>query len=106
MATAASRTWRRLMLALPATASLATPVDAQVLVRSPQQIAQCLCQNRVVDELKVVLDQQWRVSKRAGARFPALRGQGRALPRNTKLRRPGHNDAVATVLAQSGPAPP
>ena len=63
------------MLALTATASLATPADAQVLLRSPQQIAQCLCQNRVVDELKVVLDQQWRVYEEARQRYAALEGQ-------------------------------
>ena len=63
------------MLALTATASLATPVDAQVLLRSPQQIAQCLCQNRVVDELKVMLDQQWRAYEEVRQRYAALEGQ-------------------------------
>jgi len=63
------------MLALTAAASLATPAAAQVLLRSPQQIAQCLCQNRFVDELKVALDQQWRVYEEARQRYAALEGQ-------------------------------
>ena len=60
MATSASSTWRRLAIAIGAAASLAVPADAQVLLRSPQQIAHCLCQNRVVDELREALVRAWR----------------------------------------------
>ena len=74
MAITASITWRPLLLALTA-ASFATPAAAQVLLRSPQQIAQCLCQNRVVDELKVMLDQQWRAYEEVRQRYAALEGQ-------------------------------
>jgi TolA-binding protein len=75
MAIPASSTWQRLAIAAAAAASLAAPADAQVLLRSPQQIAHCLCQNRVVDERRVALDQEWRVYEEARQRYAALEGQ-------------------------------
>jgi TolA-binding protein len=75
MATTASRTWRRLTIALVSAAGLSTAAEAQVLLRSPQEISRCLCQNRVVDELKADLDQQWRLYEEARQRYAALEGQ-------------------------------
>ncbi|HXP74735.1 MAG TPA: hypothetical protein VN823_11370 [Stellaceae bacterium] len=67
--------WRRLVIALASAASLLAPAQAQTLLRSPQQISHCLCQNRVVDELKVALDQQWRLYEEARRRYAALEDQ-------------------------------
>ena len=74
MATA-STTWRRLLIALASSASLAAPAQAQMLLRSPEQITHCLCQNRVVDELRAALDQQWRLYEESRQRYAALEGQ-------------------------------
>jgi len=65
----------RLAIALVATASLAAPVSAQVLLRSPQQIAYCLCQNRVVDELKAALDRQFQIYEESRRRYAALESE-------------------------------
>jgi hypothetical protein len=73
MATA-SRTWR-LLIALASTAGLAAPAEAQTVLRDPRQITYCLCQNRVADELKVALDQQWRLYEDARQRYAALEAQ-------------------------------
>ena len=75
MATTASRLWRRVLIALVTTATLAAPAAAQTLLHSPQQIARCLCQNRGVDELKAAVDQQWRLYEAARQRYAALEGQ-------------------------------
>ncbi len=74
MAITASRTLRFLIVLMSA-ASPATSPEAQVLLRSPQQIAHCLCQNRVVDELKSALDQQWRSYEETRRHYAALEGQ-------------------------------
>jgi TolA-binding protein len=79
MATTASRTWRRLTIALVSAAGLAVPAQAQSLLRSPQEIGRCLCQNRVVDELKAELDRQWRLYEEARQRYAALEGQADSL---------------------------
>src|SRR5215470_14084965 len=75
--TTASRTSRWLLVALAPTVTLATPGEAQTLLRSPQQIAYCLCQNRAVDESKEALDQQRLLDERDAAR---LAFQGEATP--------------------------
>jgi TolA-binding protein len=74
MATA-SRTWRRLVIALASTAGLAASAEAQTLLKSPQEITHCLCQNQVIDELKSALDQQWRLYEESRQRYAALEGQ-------------------------------
>jgi len=73
--TTALRTSRWLLVALAPTVALATPGEAQTLLRSPQQIAYCLCQNRAVDESKEALDQQWRLYEESRRRYAALEGQ-------------------------------
>ena len=74
MATA-SRTWRRLLIVLASTASLASPAGAETLLKSPQEITHCLCQSRMIDELKTSLDQQWRLYEDARQRYAALEKQ-------------------------------
>ena len=62
------------MIALASTVGLAS-AEAQTLLKSPDQITHCLCQNRVVDELKSALDQQWRLYEESRQRYAALEGQ-------------------------------
>jgi hypothetical protein len=75
MSTAALRGWRRLVIGLASAAAAVAVAGAQTLMRSPPQIAHCLCQNRVVDELKMALDQQWRFYEDARQRYAVLEGQ-------------------------------
>lgn len=71
MATRVSaRCW--LALAVLASASLSASASAQTLLRSPQDIGRCLCQNRAVDELKAVMDRQFRVYEESRQRYAAL----------------------------------
>ncbi|MGH7124464.1 MAG: hypothetical protein ACREFI_08845 [Stellaceae bacterium] len=58
-----------------ACAGIAAPVSAQTLLRSPQDIAHCLCQNRAVDELKAAVDRQFRLYEEARQRYAALEDQ-------------------------------
>ncbi len=78
MATA-SRTWRRLVIALASTAGIAAPAEAQTLLKSPEQITHCLCQNQLVDDLKAALDQQWQLYEESRQRYAALEGQADAV---------------------------
>lgn len=73
----AAKRWWRLSVALAlAAASLGDPAGAQqVLLRSPEQITHCLCQNRLVDELKAALDRQFRIYEEARQRYAALEDQ-------------------------------
>ena len=71
----ASRTWRRLVIALASTACIAASAEAQTLLKSPEQITHCLCQNQLVDDLKAALDQQWRLYEESRQRYAALEGQ-------------------------------
>jgi len=56
-------------------ASLARPASAQTLLRSPQEISHCLCQNRNVDELKAALDRQFRLYEESRKRYAALESE-------------------------------
>ena len=71
MATRVSARWW-LALTVLASASLSASVCAQTLLRSPQDIGRCLCQNRAVDELKAVMDRQFRVYEESRQRYAAL----------------------------------
>jgi len=76
MVTMISSTWRRLAaITLASTMGLALPASAQTLMRSPQQISQCLCQNRAVDALKAATDRQFRLYEESRQRYAALEGQ-------------------------------
>lgn len=64
-----------LVAALMVAGSLASPAVAQTLLRSPQDIAHCLCQNRVVDQLGAAVNQQFRVYEESRQRYAALESQ-------------------------------
>jgi hypothetical protein len=64
------------MIAAVMGACLASPAMAQqTLLRSPQDISRCLCQNRAIDELKAAMDRQFRVYEESRQRYAALEGQ-------------------------------
>jgi hypothetical protein len=64
------------MIAAVTGACLASPAMAQqTLLRSPQDISRCLCQNRAIDELKTAMDRQFRVYEESRQRYAALEGQ-------------------------------
>ena len=65
----------RLFVSVVTAASLAFPAVAQTLMRTPQEISQCLCQNRAVDALRAAMDQQFRVYEESRQRYAALEGQ-------------------------------
>ena len=73
----ATRAWTRwwLIIAGLVSASLTASALAQVMLRSPQEIARCLCQNRAVDELKALMDRQFRVYEESRQRYAALESQ-------------------------------
>ncbi len=76
MTTVNSSTWRLAALALVTAASLVGQANAQqVLLRSPQEISHCLCQNRAVDELKAELDREFRRYEDARQRYAVLEDQ-------------------------------
>lgn len=70
-----SRTWRLVFVSLAGAACLVAPVGAQTLLRSPQEISHCLCQNRAVDELKAAVDRQFRLYEESRQRYAALESQ-------------------------------
>jgi hypothetical protein len=72
MATMHSRTWRFAIVALAGALSIGVPTSAQTLMRSPEEISHCLCQNRNVDELKTALDRQFRLYEESRKRYAAL----------------------------------
>jgi hypothetical protein len=63
------------VLAVGACATLVVPASAQTLLRSPQEISRCLCQNRAVDELRTQMDRQFRAYEEARQRYAALANQ-------------------------------
>lgn len=66
----------RLVIGIVIGTSVALSASAQqILMRSPQQISQCLCQNRAVDALKAAMDQQFRVYEESRQRYAALESQ-------------------------------
>ena len=74
MGTRVSKRWC-LAIAVVASVSLATSAPAQTLLRSPQDIGRCLCQNRAVDELRAQMDRQFRVYEESRQRYAALEDQ-------------------------------
>ena len=58
-----------------ATSLVAAPASAQTLLRAPQDIAHCLCQNRAIDELKGALDRQFQLYEQSRQRYAALEDQ-------------------------------
>jgi len=72
MATMHSRTWRFAIVALAGALSIGVPASAQTLMRAPEEISHCLCQNRNVDELKGALDRQFRLYEESRKRYAAL----------------------------------
>ncbi len=71
---ASTRGW--LAIAGVAGACLAIPAQAQqTLLRSPQEITACLCQNRSVDELKAAMDQQFRLYEESRQHYAALESE-------------------------------
>ncbi len=75
MAKTASTRWWWLAIALAAGAGLTAPASAQTLLRSPDEITRCLCQNRTVDELKAAMDRQFRLYEESRQRYAALEDQ-------------------------------
>jgi|SRR5690349_18725761 hypothetical protein len=66
----------RLLVAVVTAASIALPAVAQqTLMRTPQEISQCLCQNRAVDALRAAMDRQFRLYEESRQRYAALEGQ-------------------------------
>jgi hypothetical protein len=100
MATVSSRTWRLAALALGAAACAAAPAAAQVLLRSPQDIAHCLCQNRAVDELKAAVDRQFRLYEEVRQRYAALEAQVDAVRTRMNVRDREQVEAFQRLLDQ------
>ncbi|HKX06832.1 MAG TPA: hypothetical protein VJN67_01500 [Stellaceae bacterium] len=73
MGTRVSTRWW--LIAAVASVSLATSAPGQTLLRSPQDIGRCLCQNRAVDELRAQMDRQFRVYEESRQRYAALEDQ-------------------------------
>ncbi len=77
---------RKVLVAALLAASVSTPATAQVLMRTPQEISQCLCQNRAVDALKAAMDQQFRLYEESRQRYAALESQVEAVKARMDVR--------------------
>jgi len=89
-----------LAIALCAGASLAGPVSAQTLMRSPQEISSCLCQNRSVDELKEALDRQFRLYEESRKRYAALESEVYAVRARMNVRDRDQIESFQRLLDQ------
>ena len=99
MATMSSRTWRLATIALAA-ASFVAPAGAQTLLRTPQEISHCLCQNRAIDELKAALDRQFRLYEESRQRYAALEDQVEAVRARMNVRDRDQIESFQRLLDQ------
>ncbi len=97
--TASTSLWW-LVIAVAASASLTPPASAQTLLRSPQQITGCLCQNRAVDELKAAMDRQFRLYEESRQRYAALEDQVDAVRARMNVRDRDQVESFQRLLDQ------
>ena len=100
MARRGSTRWWRLVIASLVGASLAAPASAQTVLRSPQEITRCLCQNRAVDELKEAMDRQFRLYEESRQRYAALESQVDAVRARMDVRDREQIEAFQRLLDQ------
>lgn len=100
MATMTASTSRLIAIALASAMGLAQPASAQVLMRSPQDISQCLCQNRAVDALKAAMDRQFRLYEESRQRYAALESQVDAVKARMDVRDRDQIESFQRLLDQ------
>jgi|SRR5579859_5146703 len=100
MASMTPSTWRLTAVALACAIGLAPPASAQVLMSTPQQISQCLCQNRAVDALKAAMDRQFRIYEESRQRYAALESQVDAVKARMDVRDRDQIESFQRLLDQ------